>query len=61
MMSNLDAIEIYSEKESPSQPTTIEEEVMIMPIGSSLIPKIKRQAKNPSWHVVAEEAHPQFG
>ena len=48
MLSNPDAIEISSEKESPIRPMNIEEEVMIMSVGSSLIPKIKRHAQKPS-------------
>ena len=41
MLNDLDAIEILSEYESLIQPTTIEEEVMSMPLGSSSILKKK--------------------
>ena len=48
MLSELDEIVISSEQETPIQPTVIEEEFMSMLFGSSYIPKIKRQAQNPS-------------
>ena len=39
MLSGLDSIEILSEYESPVRPTTVEEEVMSMLVGSSSILK----------------------
>ena len=48
MLSDPDAIEISNEQDSPIQPTTIEEEVVSMPVGSSSIPKRKRQDQKPS-------------
>ena len=48
MLSGLDVIEILSEHESPVWPMAMEEEVMSMPVGSSSIPKQKRQAQRPS-------------
>ena len=59
MLSDLNAIEISSEWESPIWPTSIEEEVMNMSVGSSSIPKKKRQAPAQS-HATAEEAHLHF-
>ena len=45
MLSNLDNVEISSEKESPIHPTTILEEVTSMPVG--LIPWGKWKAQKP--------------
>ena len=47
-MSDLDAIEIFGEYESPIRPMAVEEEIMSMPVSSSSIPKYKRQTQRPS-------------
>ena len=41
MLSDLDAIEISSEFESPIQPTEFEEEIMRIPVSSLSVPKQK--------------------
>ena len=61
MLSNLDIVEISSERESLVQPTTIVEEVMSMMVGSSSIPKQKWQDQKTSSTPAVEEVHPHFG
>ena len=48
MLSGVDTIEISNGYESPIWPTIVEEEIMSMPVGSSSIPKQKRQTQRPS-------------
>ena len=48
MLSDLNAIDISSELESPIRPMTVEEEVISMPVLSSSIPKRKRKDQKPS-------------
>ena len=48
MLSDIDAIEISSEYESPIRPMAVEEEIMSMCVGSSYIPKQKWQAQRSS-------------
>ena len=42
MLSGLDTIEILTEYENPARPTTMEAEVMSMPVGFSSISKWKQ-------------------
>ena len=48
MLSDLNAIDISSEYDSPIHPIVVEEEIMSILIGPLSIPKWKRQAHRPS-------------